>query len=79
MEVVLNCTLSVGEVFDKVSILEIKKEKIKDLVKRECVCRDHDLLCEKIKGFSEVEKKSFLKSLKSVNLKLWNVEETKGA
>ena len=37
MEVVLNCTLSVGEVFDKVSILEIKKEKIKDILLRERV------------------------------------------
>ena len=75
MEVTLNCTLSVGEVFDKISILEIKKEKIKDLVKRGNVCRECDLLYEKIEIFPKVERRNFLLSLKKINLKLWNVEE----
>ena len=75
MEVVLNCTLSIGEVFDKISILEIKREKIIDLVKRENACREYDLLWEKVISFSEVERKSFLLNLKDINLKLWNVQE----
>jgi len=75
LEVVLNCTLSIGEVFDKISILEIKREKIIDLVKRENACREYDLLWEKVISFSEVERKSFLLNLKDINLKLWNVEE----
>ena len=75
MEVALNCTLSVGEVFDKISILEIKKEKISDSVKINSVCRECDLLYEKIEIFPEVERRDFLVSLKKVNLKLWNVEE----
>ena len=75
MEVALNCTLSVGEVFDKISILEIKKEKISDSVKINSVCRECDLLYEKIETFPEVERRDFLVSLKKVNLKLWNVEE----
>tara|TARA_Y100001958_G_C20994400_1_gene380667 strand:+ start:153 stop:530 length:378 start_codon:yes stop_codon:yes gene_type:complete len=75
LEVALNCTLSVGEVFDKISILEIKKEKISDSVKINSVCRECDLLYEKIEIFPEVERRDFLVSLKKVNLKLWNVEE----
>ena len=75
MEVTLNCIVSIGEVFDKISILEIKKEKIKDLVKRERVCRECELLYEKINVFPKVERKNFLMSLKNINLKLWNVEE----
>ena len=72
MEVALNCTLSVGEVFDKISILEIKKEKISDSVKINSVCRECDLLYEKIEIFPEVERRDFLVSLKKVNIKLWN-------
>ena len=75
MEVALNCTLSVGEVFDKISILEIKKEKINDSVKKSSVCRECELLYEKIEIFPETERRDFLLSLKKINLKLWNVEE----
>ncbi|MBG07279.1 MAG: hypothetical protein CME68_00835 [Halobacteriovoraceae bacterium] len=75
MEVVLNCTLSVGEVFDKISILEIKKEKIRDLAKRDSICRECDLLYKKIEIFPELERRDFLRSLKDINSKLWNVEE----
>ncbi|MEC7181742.1 MAG: hypothetical protein VXW15_03450, partial [Bdellovibrionota bacterium] len=53
----------------------IKKEKISDSVKINSVCRECDLLYEKIEIFPEVERRDFLVSLKKVNLKLWNVEE----
>ena len=63
MEVALNCTLSVGEVFDKISILEIKKEKINDSVKRSSVCRECEL-SEKIEIFPETERRDFFAELK---------------
>ena len=44
-------------------------------VKINSVCRECDLLYEKIEIFPEVERRDFLVSLKKVNLKLWNVEE----
>ena len=42
---------------------------------RERVCRECELLYEKINVFPKVERKNFLMSLKNINLKLWNVEE----
>ena len=36
--------ISVGELLDKISILEIKKEKIKDKVKLEFIIDEHEIL-----------------------------------
>jgi hypothetical protein len=69
--------ISVGELFDKISILEIKKNKITDTTKRNIVLKELNSL----KGtINENVKKSKLitklyKKLKSVNLKLWKIED----
>ena len=69
--------ISSGELFDKISILEIKKNKIKDRSKRNIVIKELSSLQETV---SENIKKSKLliklyKKLKSVNLKLWKIED----
>lgn len=69
--------LSAGELFDKISILEIKKNKIKDKGKRNIVLKELSTLQETA---SENIKKSKLitklyKKLKFVNLKLWKIED----
>ncbi len=69
--------LSAGELFDKISILEIKKNKIKDKGKRNIVLKELSSLQETA---SENIKKSKLitklyKKLKFINLKLWKIED----
>ena len=69
--------ISVGELFDKISILEIKKSKIKDRTKRNIVLKELSSLQETV---SQNIKKSrslinLYKKLKSVNLKLWKIED----
>jgi adenine C2-methylase RlmN of 23S rRNA A2503 and tRNA A37 len=69
--------ISAGELFDKISILEIKKNKIKDRSKRNIVLKELGSLQKTVN--ENVEKSKSLtklyKKLKSVNLKLWNIED----
>jgi hypothetical protein len=69
--------ISAGELFDKISILEIKNKKIKDRSKRNIVLKELESLHETVN--ENVEKSKSLtklyKKLKSVNLKLWKIED----
>ena len=71
--------VSVGELLDKISILEIKKEKIKDTEKLKYISNEHSILKEqldeKVKNDDKLEK-LFLK-LKEINTKLWDIEDDK--
>ncbi len=71
--------VSVGELLDKISILEIKKEKIKDTEKLKYISNEHSILKEqldeKVKNDDTLEK-LFLK-LKEINARLWNIEDHK--
>jgi hypothetical protein len=69
--------ISAGELFDKISILEIKKNKIKDKTKVKIILKELDSLqktanenINKSKSLTKLYKK-----LKSVNLKLWKIED----
>ena len=73
----INVPASVGELFDKITILEIKKKKIKDKEKLKHVNAELDLL-NKVVTKKKINKRKILKlinALKSINLKLWNVED----
>lgn len=72
---IINCPVSVGEIFDKVSILQIKKEKIRDLSKLKSIDKELELLVKKLDQFEGKEKGDFLSQLKGINLQLWNVED----
>ena len=71
--------VSVGELLDKISILEIKKEKIKDSEKLKFINYEHSIL----KGQLEQNVKSddklnnLFQSLKEINAKLWVIEDDK--
>ena len=71
--------VSVGELLDKISILEIKKEKIKDPEKLKFINDEHAIL----KGQLEQNVKSdddlikLFQSLKEINAKLWVIEDDK--
>jgi len=68
--------ISVGELFDKISILEIKKNKIKDKSKVKIVLKELISLQETVSENIEKSKSltKLYKKLKSVNLKLWKIE-----
>tara|TARA_B100000029_G_C17562100_1_gene953723 strand:+ start:1320 stop:1721 length:402 start_codon:yes stop_codon:yes gene_type:complete len=70
--------ISAGELLDKISILEIKLEKIEDEKNREEIKKEHAILkniqSSSIKLESKIEE--LFISLKKVNLSLWNVEDS---
>ena len=71
--------VSVGELLDKISILEIKKEKIKDKSKLKFINEEFKLLKEQYeKNVKPDDKlKKLFNSLKEINNKLWNIENEK--
>ncbi len=71
--------VSVGELLDKISILEIKKEKIKDLEKLKFINDEYGVLRDQLnKNVKSDEKLSELfNSLKEINSKLWVIEDNK--
>tara|TARA_A100000164_G_scaffold233687_1_gene207400 strand:- start:952 stop:1338 length:387 start_codon:yes stop_codon:yes gene_type:complete len=76
---IINVSVSVGELFDKISILEIKKNKLKNKDNIKTVKYELDklnMIVKKKKLSSKQIKKEFLK-LKKINLKLWNIEDKK--
>ena len=73
--------ISAGELIDKITILEIKKDKISDQEKLADVEKELSSLNQTMKKFIPDEKKiiNFKKELKDVNAKLWDVENGKRA
>ena len=71
--------VSVGELLDKISILEIKQNKIKDLEKLKYIKEEHSVLNDQInKNVKSDEKLNKLfSSLKEINTKLWVIEDEK--
>ena len=71
--------VSVGELFDKISILEIKKDKIKDKEKLKYIVDEYNLLKEQmVNKIKPNEKLSGLfDTLKDINSKLWVIEDDK--
>tara|TARA_B100000965_G_C19264558_1_gene614510 strand:- start:261 stop:650 length:390 start_codon:yes stop_codon:yes gene_type:complete len=71
--------VSVGELLDKITILEIKKEKIKDEKSLKFINDEYNILkleFDKNIKFDEKLKKLF-NSLKEINSKLWLIEDEK--
>ena len=71
--------VSVGELLDKISILEIKQEKIKDLEKLKFIKEEYYILKDQLsKNIKSDEKLTNLfSSLKDINSKLWVIEDEK--
>ena len=71
--------ISAGELIDKITILEIKKEKINDKEKLIEIDKEMTSLKETLKKSISDESKilSFKKDLKNINLKLWDIEDGK--
>ena len=71
--------VSVGELLDKISILEIKKEKIKDSSKLKFIDDEYNVLKEQLKNNVKNDEKlnKLFLSLKEINSKLWVIEDDK--
>ncbi len=71
--------VSVGELLDKISILEIKKEKIKDNSKLKFIDDEYNVLKEQLKNNVKNDEKlnKLFLSLKEINSKLWVIEDDK--
>ena len=69
--------ISPGELLDKISILEIKLEKIQDKEKLEEINKEYEILKKTQNSDIKSDEKldSLFKSLKKVNIKLWNAED----
>jgi len=73
--------ISVGELFDKISILEIKKTKIQDINKLKDVLKELGSLNETLKKYdlnkTDERLKDLIKKLTNINLELWDIEDGK--
>ena len=71
--------VSIGELLDKISILEIKQEKIKDPEKLRFISNEHSILKDQLDNNVKSDEKlnELFKSLKEINSKLWIIEDEK--
>ena len=71
--------VSVGELLDKISILEIKQEKIKDSEKLKFINEEHLILKDQLNNNVKSDQKldELFESLKQINAKLWVIEDDK--
>ena len=71
--------VSIGELLDKISILEIKKNNIKDTKKIKFINDEYVILKNQFEKNVKIDEKlnKLFKSLKEINNKLWNIENEK--
>ena len=71
--------VSIGELLDKISILEIKQEKIKDPEKLKFINNEHSILKDQLEKNvrSDDNINKLYQSLKEINAKLWAIEDDK--
>ena len=71
--------VSIGELLDKISILEIKQEKIKDPEKLKFINNEHSILKDQLEKNvkSDDNLNKLYQSLKEINAKLWVIEDDK--
>ena len=71
--------VSIGELLDKISILEIKQDKIKDTDKLKFIREEHSILNDQLNKHVKYDEKlnNLFSSLKEVNAKLWVIEDEK--
>ena len=71
--------VSVGELLDKLSILEIKKDRIKDPDKLNFIKEEYVILKNQFEKNIKIDEKlkSLFENLKDINNKLWDIENEK--
>ena len=73
----VNVEISIGEFFDKITILEIKQERIRDAAKLENINKELDSLNRLLQQqpFSRADVSDEVAELKAINEKLWEIED----
>ena len=72
----VNISVSLGELVDKISILKIKQKNIKETSKLENVNKELASLNNTLKKYiNEQELDNYLNTLLDINTKLWNIED----
>ena len=71
---IINVPISVGELIDKITILEIKKDKLKNL-KLKNILKELSFLRAVLEKNSILIPDAIYFQLKSTNLKLWDIED----
>ena len=73
--------ISAGELFDKITILEIKKAKISNKEKLNNIEKELSSLNETVKKYipNQSSISNYINDLKNINLKLWDIEDGKRA
>ena len=71
--------VSVGELLDKISILEIKQEKIKNTEKLKFINEEHSILKDQFNKNIKSDQKlnELFETLKKINAQLWIIEDDK--
>tara|TARA_B100000989_G_C19499042_1_gene453406 strand:- start:1195 stop:1584 length:390 start_codon:yes stop_codon:yes gene_type:complete len=71
--------VSIGELIDKISILEIKKEKVRDNEKLKFIYDEYKILSEQLDKNVKRDNKleNLIKTLKDINSQLWIIEDKK--
>ena len=71
--------VSIGELLDKISILEIKQDKIKDPEKIKFINNEYSILKDQLEKNVKPDDKlnNLYQSLKQINAKLWIIEDDK--
>ena len=71
--------VSIGELLDKISILEIKQEKIKNPEKLKFINNEHSILKKQLENNVKTDQKinELFEALKLINSKLWDIEDNK--
>ena len=75
---IIKIPISVGELIDKLTILEIKKEKVQNKEKLANINHEYKNLSElvaKLKDENQNEYTKMFNELKKINLKLWEIED----
>lgn len=67
--------ISIGELVDKVTILSIKLEKIKNPEKLKNISKEYDLLYKSMQNMGITKDSNDFKNLFQVNLRLWDIED----
>ena len=76
---IIKIPVSIGELADKITILEIKKMKIRDKIKLNAVNNEYIQLINILKKKVKINKEFNIEllKLKKINLRLWNIEDSK--
>ena len=67
--------VSIGELVDKVTILSIKLQQIKNEEKLANIRREYDILAEAMRAAGITTESEEFKQLRAVNLALWDIED----